>query len=367
MLLALLLVPRLAVAQAELRGTVWRLEGNDTVPLADALVVIHRLTASQQGPIDSFLTNAAGQFSARVAADTTALLLASSRHAGIEYYSRPARAHPGRADTLMIYVADTSSRAPLRLVGRYLMIGRPEQQGFRGALDLIVIRNGGSLTRVAPDTTSPVWAVPLPPGIENFAPSESEFSAAALGFRADSLTIAAPITPGDRQLMVTYTLPRGIRRLAIPFAAATDSIVVLLEEPTARVRTPGFAVVDSQAIEGRTYRRWVGSLGDAGTVEVSFAVPGEGGREASWLLALLLAAALAGGGLLLLRRRAVVAAPAPPVGGDAAGLIEALARLDAAFAGRETEVGPARYSQYLAQRRELKAALDAALAGRPMA
>ena len=70
--------------------------------------------------------------------DTAALLLTSSRHDGIEYFSRPARAAAAaRPDTgLVILVADTSSSAPVTLAGRYLMIGRPEQGGRRGALDL---------------------------------------------------------------------------------------------------------------------------------------------------------------------------------------------------------------------------------------
>ncbi len=58
--------------------------------------------------------------------------------------------------------------------------------------------------------------------------------------------------------------------MKVPFAAATDSVVLLLEEPTARVVTPGFAARDSQVIETRTYHRWVGSVPAAGVVEVKF-------------------------------------------------------------------------------------------------
>lgn len=209
----------------------------------------------------------------------------------------------------------------------------------------------------------------MPAAIENFTPGQSEFSAAAVGQRGDSLTISAPLPPGDRQLMVTYTLPRGAGRLRVPFAAPTDSIVLLLEEPTARVVTPGFAVTDSQVIEARTYHRWVGSLASPGAVEVKFAVPGEGGRRATLALAALLATSLLAGGVVLLRRRggAVSAPPVAPPARDPGALIDALARLDAQYAGREAEVGVAAWSQYQAQRAELKAALAAAMAARPAA
>ena len=344
-----------------------RLSAGDTVPLGGARVVLHMLTAARQGPVDSVLADAAGRFRFRVKADTSALLLTSSRYDGIEYFSRPARATAKRPDTgLVVLVADTSSSAPVSLAGRYLMIGRPEQGGRRGALDLIVLRNRGDRTRVARDSAAPVWTMPMPAGIEDFAPGESEFSAAAVGHRGDSLTISAPLSPGDRQLMVTYALPRGVKSVKVPFAAATDSVVLLLEEPTARVVTPGFAARDSQVIEARTYHRWVGSLLAAGTVEVTFAVPGTGGGEATLALAALLTAGLLVGGTVLVRRRSsgTGVAVAPGTVRDPAGLIDALARLDAQYGGREAEVGIAAWSQYVAQRAELKAALDAALAAR---
>jgi hypothetical protein len=347
---------------------VTRLAAGDTVPLPGARVVLHRLTATRQGPVDSVLADATGRFHFRVKPDTASLLLTSSRHDGIEYFSRPARATSQGADTgLVIIVADTSSSAPVKLSGRYLMVGRPEQGGRRGALDLIVLQNRGDLTRVARDSSMPVWTMPLPAGIEDFAPGQSEFSAAAVGRRADSLTIAAPISPGDRQLMVTYTLPRGAGSLRVPFAAPTDSIVLLLEEPTARVVTRGFAVTDSQVIEARTYHRWVGSVPAAGVVEVKFPVPGEGGREVTLALAALLAGCLLAGGVVLLRRRgaAVERLPAAVPPRDPGGLIDALARLDAQYGGREAEVGVAAWSQYQAQRAELKAALSHAIAARP--
>jgi len=357
------------VAQTRVGGTVSRLAGGDTVPLPGARVVLHALTAAHQGPVDSVLADPSGHFEFRVKPDTAALLLTSSRHDGIEYFSRPARAAAAaRPDTgLVILVADTSSSAPVTLAGRYLMIGRPEQGGRRGALDLLVLQNRGDETRVARDSSVPAWSMPLPNGIEDFTPGESEFSAAAVGYHADSLTISAPLSPGDRQLMVTYTLPRGVKHLKVPFAAATDSVVFLLEEPTARVVTPGFVERDSQVIETRTYRRWVGSLPAAGVVEVKFAVPGEGGREATLALAALLAVGLLAGALLLLRRRGEpdTARPVAAPMRDPGALIDALARLDAQYAGREAEVGAVAWSQYAAQRAELKAALDGAVAARP--
>jgi hypothetical protein len=119
-------------------------------------------------------------------------------------------------------------------------------------------------------------------------------------------------------------------------------------------------------IEARTYHRWVGSVPAAGSVEVRFLVPGAGGGEATLALAALLAAGLLAGGIVLVRRRSsgTRAAVARGTERDPASLIDALARLDAQYGGREAEVGVAAWSQYVAQRAELKAALGAALAAR---
>ena len=167
-----LLAPSGVAAQVRVGGTVARLASGDTVPLAGARVVLHRLTATQQGPVDSVLSDAAGRFQFRVIAeDTTALLLTSSRHDGIEYFSRPARPTAQGPDTgLVVLVADTSSSAPVSLAGRYLMIGRPQQGGRRGALDLIVLQNRGDMTRVARDSAAPVWSMPMPAGIAGLHP-----------------------------------------------------------------------------------------------------------------------------------------------------------------------------------------------------
>jgi hypothetical protein len=59
--------------------------------------------------------------------------------------------------------------------------------------------------------------------------------------------------------------------------------------------------------------------------------------------------------------------PAAPAAPDPGALIDALARLDAQYGGRESDVGVAAWSQYQAQRAELKAALAAAIAARPPA
>jgi hypothetical protein len=98
--------------------------------------------------------------------------------------------------------------------------------------------------------------------------------------------------------------------------------------------------------------------------------PGGARRTARLLLAALVtlsAAALVALGWALLRRRT----PAPPVatddeapavGSPAAAALDAVAELDAKYAGRESEVPAEEWARYRMERARLKAALEDALA-----
>jgi hypothetical protein len=170
-LLAFLLVRVSLVGAQVVGGRAVRLVGQDSVPLAGASVVLHRLSAREQGPIDSVVVGRDGRFRFRVTADTLALLLASTRYSGIEYFSRPARMAPGTSDTaLLVLAADTSSIAPISIGARYLVLNRPGPGGGRGVLDLIVLQNRGGVTLVAADTTQPSWRMrPAPGSVEENA------------------------------------------------------------------------------------------------------------------------------------------------------------------------------------------------------
>jgi hypothetical protein len=348
----------LAQATGVVGGRAVRLAGRDTLPLDGARVVLHRISAREQGPIDSATAGPGGAFRFRVARDTQALLLASTRHSGIEYFSRPARIGAADNDTsLLVLAADTSSTAPLGIGARYLVVNRPGPGGGRGVLDLVVLQNTSGITRVAPDTSRPSWSMALPRGLTGFEVGDGEVSPAAVGLLRDTLTISSPFPPGERQLVVTYMLPAGRERYEVPLGEA-DSVVVLLEEAGARVASPGFAESDSSVIEGRGYRRFIATGVAAGEVALRFTDARGGAARLLPLLAAVLAAALVLAGVRLFRapgRRAVPAGAA--LEETPAALIERIALLDARCAGREGTVAAAEWARYQAERARLLALL----------
>ena len=267
-------------------------------------VVLHRIGQARQGPLDSTRSDARGRFYFGYRADTAAFFLASARYSGIEYFSAPLPTNPARPDTaIRVLVYDTSSSAPVELEARHLVLTRPGEDGSRSLLDLIILRNGGRLTRVAPDTGQGTWSVPLPVGTVGLQVKESDISSEALTRVGNALTIGAALAPGEKQLTLEYQVPGDRRLLQLPVDRAGLPLNVLAEESGVRVDGPGMAPADSQVIQNRSFRRWTGTVRATGPVRIL--LPG-GKSPPSWLLLALvggLALALAAGGWYALRGR----------------------------------------------------------------
>ena len=342
-------------------GRVVRAAGADSLPLAGARVVLHRVGRQAQGPIDSGTTDAAGRFRFRFAADTASLYLVSARWSGIEYFSSAVHTNPLLPDTaLTIGVADTSSSAPVALTSRHIVVGAPGADGSRGVLELIVLDNHGVRARVAADTVAATWGMLLPPGALGFTAGEGDFSPDALIRRNDSVVVFAPIAPGEKQFIFQYTLPGDVSDWTVPFDQPAGSVNLMLEERGARAASGLLAYADTQDIQGHSYRRFTGRAAAGSVLRVSLPNARSGGR---WALAGLVAAVavvLLGAAWWLASGRA---RPRPvPAAPPALARLDAIAALDARYAGREAAVPPDEWRGYLEQRARLKGELEAALA-----
>jgi hypothetical protein len=363
-LLELTLAPILA-AQSVTAGSVVKLAGDDSTAVSRASVVLHRIGRDVQGPIDSGATDARGRFRFRFAADTSSIYLVSARWGGIEYFSTPVQLNPARPDTaLRIVVADTSSRAPIDMEARHLVVAPPGADGSRSIVDLVVLRNAGDRTRVAPDTVRPSWSGPLPRGTVGLEVGQGEFSSSAVTRRGERLLFFAPLPPGEKQVVVEYLLPAGSRDTRLVLDQPIGLLNILVAEPGAEVSGLGITFADTQVIEGRTYRRWTGS-GAAGTV-VRLSFPGMP-AALRWILPALVAIVAAAFGLA--GAWAARGPARPGAAGDPAatadGLVSRLATLDAEYRGRESATPPEEWRRYQDERARLKAELTAALAAAP--
>jgi hypothetical protein len=329
----------------------------DSTPVPGTRVVLHQVGRALQGPLDSTRTDRRGRFRFAFRPDTSALYLLSVRHAGIEYFSPPVHTNPERPDTaIRVIVYDTSSTAPVSLEARHLVLTRPGEDGSRSVLDLIVLHNRGQRTRVAPDSAGASWVGLLPPGTIGLELGESDISPDAVTREGESLLVAAPLAPGEKQVTVQYVIPAGRKDLELRFTEPVSTVNVLAEEQDVVVSGGTLALADSQVLQGRSFRRWTGAVPSGGTLRV--ALPGQA-RVPKWLLPSLVAAlvlVLGGASWHLLARRPRTPTASPAV------LFDALATLDARYLGREGETSAEEWGSYQAERRRLKAQLEAALA-----
>jgi len=357
-------VPAVLAGQTVAAGRVVRTSGSDSVPVPSARVLLHRVGRGVQGPIDSMIADRRGAFRFRFVPDTSAVYLTSARYDGIEYFSPAVHLDPAAPDTaLRIVVSDTSSRVAVELGARHLVIADPGDDGTRGILDLIVLRNRGDRTLVAPDPLRPSWSLPLPSGTFGLEAGEGDASPDALRRQGDRLLLFAPVPPGQKQLIVQYGLPARTRTVTLPFDQGADFVNVLIADRAAKVTGGALAPADTEVIQGRTYRRWMGAVPAGATVRITLGGPfGPPG----WALGALvggLAIGLAFAAFHSLRRpKTAPVGPPRRLAPDT--LIERLAQLDARYAGREAHTDAAEWARYQAERADLKEQLSAALAGR---
>jgi hypothetical protein len=304
-----------------------------------------------RGPVDSMRTGPDGRFGFRLTRDTTVLNLVSARHDGIDYFSLP---FDGRAaDSVTLIVHDTSSRVPISVAARHVLIARPAEDGAREVLDLILLYNATTKTRVAPDSLGASWAGPLPPRSRGLELNRGDISPDAVLRRGDSAIVSAPLAPGEKQLAFLYRLPGGRQKVEIPIGPDSVGVNLLVEEEGATVAGPGIALADSQVIEGRAFRRWGGDLAPNTVVRVTLTGPDPAAPRILAVLVAVLALALVAAAWRLLPR-------AHPVSADR--LIGEIALLDVRYQGREGDTSPEDWARYMDRRGKLKAELEATLA-----
>lgn len=357
-----------AEAQARVvEGRVTRPGANGRpVGVARQWVVLHRVGMAGGAPLDSTLTARDGRYRISYPADTTdpdALYFVSARFDGIAYFSPPLRGEriSGGDGDVVVYET-TADVSTLTVQGRHLVVSAP-RNGRREIAEIFELENSGTETIVARDSASPIWWTALPARAESASVAPSgDISAGAVSFAVEGRAeLYAPISPGVRQVALTYLLDADGFPLSVPLQRKAALLEVLLEEPRSSVEGARLSEVAPATIEGRQFRRYLAQDAQANAVmQVSAPEPIQQTRRGlAWLGAGTAIAMLLAAGFWFGRRAGGIQA----VNGDrfseseSERLVAQIATLDAQF-----ERAPSDRSAYEAQRAELKSALMRALA-----
>ena len=273
-------------------GTVERVAGARTVALGGVWVVLHRISRTGAGPHDSVPADGAGAYRFTVPRDTGVQFVVAARYAGVAYVSEPIEpgAGPARVEPLVVY--DTTSRDPVLVLQRQVLVQGALPDGSRPVVELIVLRNPGSRTVVGPDSASPTWETRLAAGAMDVVVSQGDLGHEAAHAHGDVLEVLAPLPPGEREVVVTYLLPAS-RVFRLPVDQAVADLGLMVADTTATAATLESLGITS--FEGTRYLRLQGrDVAPLSEVVVRLSAAPVRAEDFWWLVVLAAAATLVG-------------------------------------------------------------------------
>ena len=194
-----------------------------------------------------------------------------------------------------------------------------------------------------------VWRHPLAEGATDPELSQTGFALDAGEFEGEDVVIRAPIPPGERMVVVRYTVSDPF--LVLPMPTGAEVLEILVKEPAPPLQAPGLSPMERVELEpGSSYRRFTASEVDGRTVRI---VQGTEVHPppVEWM-AVLLSLLLAGAGLWAVGQGGPSArSPASPPRTRAQLILE-VARLDETFEAL-TDPSAEERGVYQARRREL--------------
>jgi hypothetical protein len=252
-----------------LSGSVFHVTAEDSVALTGSTVLLHLVQGPSGAVIDSTQTDRLGRYRFSVASpDTASAYFVSVEHDGIGYLSTTLVLIPGGNDSVpAIVVYDTSyAEPPIILHERHIIVRDEDVDGSRQIIELLTLGNGGRVTRIAADTSFPVWQGILPEGASQMAVGESEIGAGAVYSREGSLAVAAPIPPGEKQLLFSYIVPRSEGALQIPVDQPIRRLTISLEDTAAAAAGGGLVLYGVEEVGGTAFKRFDAGNLAAGTI-----------------------------------------------------------------------------------------------------
>ena len=308
-------------------------------PVDTGTVVLHRVSPTFSGSVDSVQVTAGGRFEFVVdtAADSAGadVYFASIRYQGLLYFGAPVT---GAADLVEAYVlraypsvgARPDMRLPVRV--RNVFVEKADPGPGWLVTDVFEVENAMEVTVVASEEGA-TWSHALPPGAFAFSVGRSDLPPEGASFSGDRVFVSTPFPPGELAYAFHYQLPED--RFSLPMEGDTRSMELLFREPAGELSVTGLASVGPLELDEATFRRFAGREMAPSVVVVEPGAPRTPLRSMP-LLAVLLGLALTVAGSILVFRARLRGVRAS--GGRRRELLIAIARLDEAWNAGELAV-----------------------------
>jgi hypothetical protein len=257
--------------------------GRDTIPLANAWVVLHKVTRETGAPVDSVRSDARGRYRMRLRnPDSSSVYVVSAWYDSLAYFSLPLNVagRPAAHVEDIVTFRTSVNGPPIRLARRLATVAAASDDGTREILEILELENTGLTTRITKDTLVPTWAGQVPEHAGQFRGGQGDVSPEAMVFRNDSVYVLGPIPPGPvKQLSYSYALPAGTRALVIPIDQPTVEFNLLVEDTAAVVTAAKLEALGVQEIEQRRFAAYrAGALAAGDRVEIRLPSTGFGAQ-----------------------------------------------------------------------------------------
>jgi hypothetical protein len=280
LLLAAALPSSLAAQSAVVSGSVVYRAGSVSRPVPRQWTYLHEIRGDSSRAADSARTDGAGRYRVTVASpDTAARYVVATQYAEVDYFSQPLILGAGSrlaADPIFVYDTTSGRNSPaMRLDRRLFAVFRAATTtGGRSEIavqEMVEVANPGERTRIATDTTNPVWTLRLPAGVGEWEVAEGDITPDAMWLDHDTLKVFAPIWPGA-PLRASYRYTLASRAFRVPFDQWTGELNLLVEDTSAALAGVPLERLGTHELEGRRFAAYrAGPLEPGAEIQITLA------------------------------------------------------------------------------------------------
>ena len=221
-------------------------------------VVLHRVSSSFTGAIDTVSVDDAGRFELRIpgtAGSGSDVFFASVRYDDVLYFGDPI------AESDSVYVVRAYPSVPAGIAAppevsvRNLILESAGTGRGWSVIDVFQVENKGESTVVS-SKDGVVWSHALPPGALGFRTGAGDLPASSATLARGRVEVSEPVPPGASLWVFHYQVP--FDDFDLPLEGVTGSMELLVRAGSVVGEVDGLAPAGEAEFQGELYHRFAG-------------------------------------------------------------------------------------------------------------